>query len=114
MEVLEIGTMVSLGLTALSVVVSLVICLIKNKGNKLSNILVNIPKYITEAEKLLGAGTGPAKFQYVLSKIQMDCINANVKYDASKITSHIEEILGTPQASNEVSTSSNKRKDVED
>lgn len=63
-------------------------------------IIEKIPKYVGEAEKVFGAGSGYAKLQYVLNKLQVDFAVANLKYDETEMTGKIESILDTPEKKN--------------
>lgn len=63
-------------------------------------IIEKIPKYVGEAEKIFGAGSGYAKLQYVLNKLQVDFAVANLKYDETEMTGKIENILDTPEKKN--------------
>ena len=125
MSVTEISAWVSLGITLASILVSVIVMLLHKKGNKLASILALAPKYIIEAENLFGAGSGVGKLQYVLTKLQAECVKANVKADANELKERVEEILKTPQAkqvtepTNDLKVDSQtinqtKRKDVED
>lgn len=125
MSVTEISAWVSLGITITSILVSVIFMLIHKKVNKLASILALAPKYIIEAENLFGAGSGVGKLQYVLTKLQAECVKANVKADANELKERVEEILKTPQAKQVIEPTIDlkvdsqtinqvKRKDVED
>lgn len=89
--------------TAIGTFVSIITIIIdkkKNKSEKLVNlakIVQKLPEFISEAEQIFGGGTGVAKVNYVLNKVQMNCIQNKVKYDESQFKGEIEKILSTPQ-----------------
>jgi len=69
----------------------------KKKRIELAKILQALPSYIKEAETIFGAKTGVAKLAYVLNKINIACIKANVDFDEDQWKVEIEDILSTPQ-----------------
>lgn len=72
----------------------------KTKRIKLAKILQTLPTYIKEAEAVFGAKTGVAKLAYVLNKINIDCLKADIDFDEDQWKVEIEDILGTPQKKN--------------
>ena len=71
----------------------------KNKSQKiieLAKVVQKLPKFIQEAEKIFGGGTGTAKKAWVLQKIQMECLRNKVDYNESEFSYEIENILTTP------------------
>lgn len=69
----------------------------KTKRIKLAKILQALPTYIKEAEAVFGTKTGIAKLTYVLNKINIDCIKADIEFDEEEWKVEIEDILSTPQ-----------------
>ena len=72
----------------------------KNKSEKLvdlAKIVQKLPEFITEAEKIFGAGNGTAKMAYVLNKVQIECLKNNVTYNEDQFKGEIENILTTPE-----------------
>ena len=69
----------------------------KGKKTKIAEIIGNIAVYVGQAEQIFGQGCGPAKLQWVLTKVQIDCVQANVKIDEAVVKQEVETILETPQ-----------------
>lgn len=90
-----------------SVFVNVVALFKKNKKAKVLEILANVPCYVSQAEQIFGAGNGQAKLQWVLTKIQIDCVKANVDITEDKAKEEIEKVLDTPQKKEVESTSEN-------
>jgi len=63
---------------------------------RLMEVLTALAKYVEEAERLFGSGKGSAKLEYVIAKVQMECIEKHVKLSIDAIKDHIEQILSTP------------------
>lgn len=89
--------------TAIGTFISIITIIIDKKKNKseklvdLAKIVQKLPEFINEAEKIFGGGTGVAKVNYVLNKVQMNCIQNKIKYDENQFKGEIEKILATPQ-----------------
>ena len=75
---------------------SLVLCK-KNKKAKILNIFANVPSYVSQAEQIFGPGNGKAKLQWVITKIQIDCVKANVEISEDAAAKEVERVLETPQ-----------------
>lgn len=102
-----IEVVLSVIVSAISIIM-FVVTFIKNAKNKssvktyesailLNQVIANVPKYIKEAEAIFGGGNGLAKVNYVLNKLQIDCVKVGTNYDEDLMKSKIEEILETPQ-----------------
>lgn len=94
-EALQIG--LSIGLAVVSIIVAFIGFIKNKKTQKVSAILAKIPNYIIEAETIFGGGTGKAKLAYVLNKIQVDCVKANINISEEVLTQQIENVMETPQ-----------------
>lgn len=92
-----IATYVSIGITVIAVVVNIIILLSKNKKNTVLSIFSKIANYVSEAESIFGAGNGQAKLNWVLTKVQIDAVKANVKIEDEAIINQVENVLTTPQ-----------------
>lgn len=98
MAISEIISIASACLFAVITIVANVITLCKkNKKAKVLEILSNIPNYVSQAEQIFGPGNGQAKLQWVLTKVQIDSVKANVDISEEEATSQIESVLQTPQ-----------------
>lgn len=83
--------------SVITIVANLIALHKKGKKATINSILTNIASYVSQAEHIFGKGCGPAKLQWVLTKVQIDCVQANVKIDEAVVKSEIENILETPQ-----------------
>ena len=95
---------ITAGIGAATTILSIVASKKKNKAQKfveLAKVVQKLPEYITEAEKIFGAGTGTAKMDYVLNKVQMACMQNNVEYNENQFKVEIEKILATPTTQKE-------------
>lgn len=98
MVISEIISIASACLFAIITIITNVITLCKkNKKTKVLEILSNIPSYVSQAEQIFGSGNGQAKLQWVLTKVQIDSVKANVDISEEEATSQIESVLQTPQ-----------------
>lgn len=92
-----IATYVSIGITVIAVVVNIITLLSKNKKNTVLSIISKIANYVSEAESIFGSGNGQAKLNWVLTKVQIDAVKANVKIEDEAIIKQVENVLSTPQ-----------------
>lgn len=90
-------------LTAVSIVITIISFILKNKSNKstkkIFNILTFLPQFISEAEKIfqLVNKSGADKLQFVLNKLQWLCSETGLSYDEEFWIKKIEEYLSVPQ-----------------
>ena len=80
-----------------TIIVNIVVLLKKNKKATVLQILANASSYVSQAEQIFGAGNGQAKLQWVLTKIQIDSVKANVDIPENVAKEVIEAILQAPQ-----------------
>ena len=80
-----------------TIIVNIVALLKKNKKATVLQILSNVASYVSQAEQIFGSGNGQAKLQWVLTKIQIDSVKANVDISEEEVISQIEAVLQTPQ-----------------
>ena len=99
-EIVTVG--VSVGVSLASIALSLIKTIKAKKTAKVLSLWDKVPVYITQAEQIFGAKTGLAKLEFVLSKVQTDCVKLNLDVSDEEIKSHIEEILATPTTKKEV------------
>lgn len=105
MELRELLLIVSTAVSIGGIVYSFIATILKSNKSKyvkLGQILQMLPAYIQEAETIFGAKTGVAKRAYVLNKVNMDCINDRVDFNAEEWTNAIEDILTAPQKKNNI------------
>lgn len=97
MSVYEI---ISVCLSIIFTAISTIIAIKKTEKNKQSTKIIElfnkIPTYINQAEQMFGAGTGVAKFQYVMNNLQIECLKNNLKVDELTLQEKIENVLHTP------------------
>lgn len=76
------------------------LCIINEHKDKLKDLVYKLLRktmvYVEEAEKSFGAGKGEAKLDYVLTKVELDMKNYNIKLPIVEIVDFIEQVLGTP------------------
>lgn len=76
------------------------LCIINEHKDKLKDLVYKLLRktmvYVEEAEKSFGAGKGEAKLDYVLTKVELDMKNYNVKLPLVEIVDFIEQVLSTP------------------
>lgn len=76
------------------------LCIINEHKDKLKDLVYKLLRktmvYVEEAEKSFGAGKGEAKLDYVLTKVELDMKNYNIKLPLVEIVDFIEQVLGTP------------------
>ena len=69
--------------------------------NSLAKIVQKIPDYVNQAEKLFPSDGefkfGAQKLAWVLQKIEIDCIYANIDFHEREFVFEIKRILSTPQ-----------------
>ena len=92
-----ISCCVSAFVSVVTIIANLIALRKKGKKATINAILANIASYVSQAESIFGKGCGPAKLQWVLTKVQIDCVQANVKIDEAVVKSEVENILETPQ-----------------
>lgn len=80
-----------------TIIVNIIALLKKNKKATVLQILSNVASYVSQAEQIFGSGNGPAKLQWVLTKIQIDSVKANVDISEDVAKEAIEAILQAPQ-----------------
>lgn len=100
MELNGIIIIISTAVSIIGIVYSFIATILKGKKSKLvrsAQILQELPTYITEAETIFGSKTGVAKLAYVLSKINIACIQEHLKFDEEAWKNQVEDILQTPQ-----------------
>lgn len=98
MAISEIVSLVSACVFAVvTIIVNIVTLLKKNKKATVLQILANVPSYVSQAEQIFGSGNGQAKLQWVLTKIQIDSVKANVDISEDVVKEEIESVLQTPQ-----------------
>lgn len=63
-------------------------------------IISKIPQYMVAAEQLYNAlvpngvqKTGAQKLSYVLDKIKIDCLSANMEYNEDEVTKEVEKLI---------------------
>ena len=83
--------------SCITIVSSIVALHKKGYKAKVYSIITNIASYVSQAEATFGAGCGPAKLQWVLTKVQYDCVKQKVDIDEAVIVREVENILSTPQ-----------------
>ncbi len=95
-----VGMSISIALTMYSII-SNIIMGVKNKGKDkkttVLEILANVPFYVKQAESIFGKGCGLSKCEWVLTKIQLDAVKANVDVTEEQVKEQIELLLETPQ-----------------
>lgn len=90
-------------LTIISIIITVISFIIKNKSNKTTkkvfNILTFLPQFINEAEQVfqLVKLSGPEKLQFVTNQIRSLCCESGINYDGEFWVKKIEEYLSTPQ-----------------
>lgn len=73
----------------------------KNKKARTLEILANVTDYVKQAETIFGTGNGTAKLQWVLTKVQIDCVKNNLKITDEEISNEVEKVLETPEKKKE-------------
>lgn len=96
-----ISLAISLFVTALSIGATFLSLKKKNKQAKINELFSKIPEYINKAESIFGCKTGVAKLEFVLNKLQTECIKMNVDISDNILSQKIEEILSTPTTKKE-------------
>lgn len=96
-----IGLSVSIGVSVLSIAISLIKAIKAKKANKVLTLWRKIPGYVIQAEQIFGSKTGIAKLEFVLSKLQTDCVRLNLDISDEDMKAQIEEILATPTTKKE-------------
>lgn len=99
-----ISIIVSSIITVGSIVASLFATSAKNKKARALEILGTVADYVKQAETLFGSGNGTAKLQWVLTKVQIDCVKNNVKISDETINNEVERVLATPEKKKETTT----------
>lgn len=113
---------VSLGITAATTLLAIILYFINRKKKNTSNelaeqvirlqevnniakILQKLPELINKAEKTFPSGDigkfGPAKLMWVLGEVEKLCLKHEVEYNEDQFTVEIEKILETPQKKEE-------------
>lgn len=83
---------------ALASIVGNIITLLQKKNKTaILGIMSKIPAFVSEAEKVFGAKQGSAKLNWVLTKLQIECVKTKVKLSDEELTQAIESTLETPQ-----------------
>lgn len=99
--------LIYLGLSCLiaigSIVTSILTTTGKSKKARALEVLANVVTYVEQAEQIFGAGNGQAKLQWVLTKVQIDCVKNNVKLTDEEIAKQVESILSTPNKKEQTS-----------
>lgn len=95
-----IGLVLPIAIAVASVISNIITLIKKNKKSTALSILASVPNYVAQAEQIFGKGNGQAKLQWVLTKIQIDAVRANLKISDEEVTEKVEEILETPEKSN--------------
>lgn len=104
MDITAIVNLALLGLSVIGLIISIIVGIKKGKLTTILQIIAKIPTYCSQAEKIFGAGTGAMKLQYVLNKINIDCVNLGVTFDEEEMTTQIEAVLTAPQKKSETET----------
>lgn len=105
--------LVKLAISAAALLATVVVAVLTNcrKGRanknlsekvKLAQIVQKIPGYICQAEEILGPGTGIAKLNFVMNKLQIDCLTSAIQFDEQGLTQEVEKVLSAPQKKEEV------------
>lgn len=84
-----------------SIVASIFTTSKKNKKARTLEILANVTDYVKQAETIFGTGNGTAKLQWVLTKVQIDCVKNNLKITDAEISNEVEKVLETPEKKRE-------------
>ena len=99
MSVYEI---ITLGVSIVVSITTIILSVFKNskakKYNKLLTLWSKVPVYINQAEQIFTTPkTGVAKLEFVLSKLQTDCVKLNLNISDDDLKNKIEETLSTPK-----------------
>lgn len=84
-------------ITLVSIIASIIMLFQKKNKTAVLDIMSKIPALVSEAEKVFGAKQGTAKLNWVLTKLQIECVKAKVKLSDEELTQAIESTLETPQ-----------------
>ena len=85
-------------ITLVSIIASIIMLFQKKNKAAVLDIMSKIPGLISEAEKTFtGQKQGKARLSWVLSKLENECLRANVKLSEAELTEAIENTLETPQ-----------------
>lgn len=99
MDIQSIFLIVSCAISAAGIIATIITTLSKIKSNKdvkLAQILQALPDAIKDAETVFGNGNGAAKLIYVLTKVNIACVNLGIQYDEEVWKNMVEKILETP------------------
>lgn len=88
-------------ITGVLTILSTALALFKNKGknilDKNQQILMSLPTYIAEAERVFKGGNGSIKLMYVITKATQQALDLKVSLNIDNVVKQIEDILNTPQ-----------------
>lgn len=103
---MEIVKYILLGINILSLLATLIVYKVKNKGVKSSQLvgklLALIPALVTKAEALFGAGKGEAKLNYVVQALEMQALKEGYNVDEETLIKAINNVVATTKNVNVV------------
>lgn len=74
---------------------------LSDNTNKLLGLLSTIPDLVVKAEEIYGVGKGPAKLDYVLTKLKLQAVTMSIDVTDEVLTKEIESVV---YATNQVNT----------
>lgn len=88
---------VMIGVNILSLALTLLVYLVKNKGvksNKLiSKLLAMIPNLVTKAETMFGSGKGESKLNYVVQSLEMEALKNGYSVEQETLVNAINNVV---------------------
>lgn len=108
---LDLQSWIAIGIfaaEAIAILVSSVIAAKRGKKLDKAQILSLIPFFTRQANALLGAKTGAAKLEFVLSHLHSLCSENNLDYDRTEYESAVEYYLGADRSVEGVSNAKNE------
>ena len=96
-----IGISLSVVVSIISIAISFVKAVKAKKANKILTLWGKIPGYVIQAEQIFGSKTGIAKLDFVLSKLQTDCVRLDLDMSDDELKTYVEDILSTPTSKKE-------------
>ena len=103
---MDVVKYVLLGVNILSLVATIVVYKLKNKGVKSSQLvgklLALIPALVSKAEALFGAGKGEAKLNYVVQALEMQALKEGYNVDEETLITAINNVVATTKSVNVV------------
>ena len=105
-KAMEIVKYVLLGVNVLSLVVTIIAFLAKNKGVKssklVSKLLALIPALVSKAEAMFGRGNGEAKLNYVVQALEMQALKEGYSVNEETLVKAVNNVVETTKNVNVV------------